>query len=89
MPLNGGLCRQSDGVYETEARLVGQLGAADAESLIEKRARQIPMKQAGTGWDVAHAILYLVSKGDPGPVAHPIGRSRALSASSARRTPKA
>lgn len=45
-----------------EARLVGQLGAADAEALIKKRAQQIPMKQAGTGWDVANAVLYLVSK---------------------------
>lgn len=44
-----------------EARLVKQLGAADAEALIKKRNQQIPMKQAGTGWDVAHAVLYLVS----------------------------
>lgn len=45
-----------------EARLVGQLGAADAAALLAKRNRQIPMKQAGTGWDVANAVLYLVSK---------------------------
>jgi NAD(P)-dependent dehydrogenase (short-subunit alcohol dehydrogenase family) len=44
-----------------EARLVGQLGAASAEALIAKRNAQIPMKAMGDAWDVAHAVLFLLS----------------------------
>jgi NAD(P)-dependent dehydrogenase (short-subunit alcohol dehydrogenase family) len=44
-----------------EHRLVRQLGSNDAEALIAKRNAAVPMGHMGTGWDVAHAVLYLVS----------------------------
>jgi NAD(P)-dependent dehydrogenase (short-subunit alcohol dehydrogenase family) len=44
-----------------ENRLVGQLGANDAAALIAKRDAQVPMGKMGTGWDVAHAVLFLAS----------------------------
>jgi NAD(P)-dependent dehydrogenase (short-subunit alcohol dehydrogenase family) len=44
-----------------EHRLVGQIGGNDAAKLIAKRHAQVPMGQMGTGWDVAHAVLFLVS----------------------------
>jgi len=40
---------------------VRQLGANDAEALIAKRNASVPMGQMGTGWDIAHAVLFLVS----------------------------
>lgn len=44
-----------------EHRLVKQLGAGDAQELIAKRDAQIPLGKAGTAWDIAHAVLFLVS----------------------------
>ncbi|MCO6417544.1 SDR family oxidoreductase [Siccirubricoccus sp. KC 17139] len=44
-----------------EHRLVRQLGANDAEALIAKRNASVPMGHMGTAWDIAHAVLYLVS----------------------------
>jgi NAD(P)-dependent dehydrogenase (short-subunit alcohol dehydrogenase family) len=44
-----------------EHRLVRQIGGNDAAALIAKRNAQVPMGQMGTGWDVAHAVLFLVS----------------------------
>jgi NAD(P)-dependent dehydrogenase (short-subunit alcohol dehydrogenase family) len=44
-----------------EHRLVRQLGANDAEALIAKRNASVPMGHMGTGWDIAHAVLFLVS----------------------------
>jgi NAD(P)-dependent dehydrogenase (short-subunit alcohol dehydrogenase family) len=44
-----------------EHRLVRQLGANDAEALIAKRHAAVPMGHMGTGWDIAHAVLFLVS----------------------------
>lgn len=44
-----------------EHRLAGQLGAADAEALIARRHAQVPMGRMGDAWDVAHAVLFLVS----------------------------
>jgi NAD(P)-dependent dehydrogenase (short-subunit alcohol dehydrogenase family) len=44
-----------------EYRLVGQLSANDAAGVIAKRNAQVPMGRMGTGWDVAHAVLFLVS----------------------------
>lgn len=44
-----------------EHRLMRQLGAADAASLIAKRDAQVPTGKMGTAWDVAHAVLFLVS----------------------------
>ncbi len=44
-----------------EHRLVGQIGKNDAAALIAKRDAQVPMGKMGTGWDVAHAVLFLVS----------------------------
>ncbi len=42
-------------------RLVPQLGALDAAELIARRDALVPMGKAGDGWDVAHAVLFLVS----------------------------
>ena len=44
-----------------EHRLVGQLGANDAAALIARRHAQVPMGRMGDAWDVAHAVLFLVS----------------------------
>ncbi len=44
-----------------EHRLARQLGANDAEALIAKRHASVPMGHMGTGWDIAHAVLFLVS----------------------------
>ena len=44
-----------------EHRLLRQLGANDAASLIAQRNAQIPMGKMGDAWDVAHAVLFLVS----------------------------
>lgn len=44
-----------------ENRLVRQLGSNNAEQLIAKRNAQVPMGKMGDAWDVAHAVLFLVS----------------------------
>ena len=44
-----------------EARLVDQIGGGDLERLIATRNAGIPMGSMGTAWDVAHAVLFLVS----------------------------
>jgi len=44
-----------------ENRLVGQLGGTDAAALIARRHAQVPMGRMGDAWDVAHAVLFLVS----------------------------
>lgn len=44
-----------------EARLVDQIGGGDAEALIAKRNAGIPMGRMGDAWDVANAVLFLVS----------------------------
>lgn len=44
-----------------EAYLAGQQAGGDAGSLIARRNARIPMGFMGTGWDVAHACLFLVS----------------------------
>ena len=44
-----------------ESRLLRQLGANDAATLIAKRDAQVPTGKMGTGWDVAHAVLFLAS----------------------------
>jgi NAD(P)-dependent dehydrogenase (short-subunit alcohol dehydrogenase family) len=44
-----------------EHRLVGQSGLNDAAALIAKRNAAVPMGRMGSGWDTAHAVLFLVS----------------------------
>ncbi|MGE4221657.1 MAG: SDR family NAD(P)-dependent oxidoreductase [Alphaproteobacteria bacterium] len=44
-----------------ENRLVAQLGAGDAQALIESRHASVPMGRMGDAWDVAHAVLFLAS----------------------------
>lgn len=44
-----------------EHRLVKQLGAQDAQSLIARRHASVPMGRMGDAWDVAHAVLFLAS----------------------------
>ena len=44
-----------------EARLAAQYGEGDLEALVAKRHAQVPMGRMGSGWDVAHAALYLAS----------------------------
>lgn len=44
-----------------EYRLARQLTGNDAAVLIAKRNADAPMGRMGTGWDVAHAVLFLVS----------------------------
>jgi NAD(P)-dependent dehydrogenase (short-subunit alcohol dehydrogenase family) len=44
-----------------EHRLVRQLGAMDAQSLIARRNASVPIGRMGDAWDVAHAVLFLAS----------------------------
>jgi hypothetical protein len=44
-----------------EARLVNQIGGGDAKELFAQRDAQVPMGRMGDAWDVAHAVLFLVS----------------------------
>lgn len=44
-----------------EHRLVRQLGSNDAEALIARRHAMVPMGHMGSGFDIAHAVLFLVS----------------------------
>ena len=44
-----------------EERLVRQLGATDAATLIAQRHAQVPIGRMGDAWDAAHAVLFLVS----------------------------
>ena len=44
-----------------EQRLVKQLGASDAATLIAQRNAAVPMGHMGTGWDTANAVVFLVS----------------------------
>ncbi len=44
-----------------EFRLARQVGGNDAAALIAERNAQVPMGRMGTGWDVAHAVLFLAS----------------------------
>ena len=44
-----------------EARLLKQLGANDAATLIANRNAQVPMGRMGDAWDIAHAVRFLVS----------------------------
>lgn len=44
-----------------EHRLVAQLGADNAAELIAARDKLVPMGKAGDAWDIAHAVLFLVS----------------------------
>ena len=37
------------------------VGGNDTQALIEKRNAAVPMGHMGDGWDVAHAVLFLVS----------------------------
>ncbi len=45
-----------------EHRLVRQLGANDAEALIARRHNSVPIGHMGSGWDIAHAVLFLASE---------------------------
>lgn len=44
-----------------EYRLAAQVAGNDATALIQSRNAQVPIGRMGTGWDVAHAVLFLVS----------------------------
>ena len=44
-----------------EARLAPTVAGGDVAALIAARDAQVPMGHMGDGWDVAHAVLFLVS----------------------------
>ena len=44
-----------------EARLAHQIAGGDAGALVASRAAKVPVGRQGDAWDVAHAILFLVS----------------------------
>jgi NAD(P)-dependent dehydrogenase (short-subunit alcohol dehydrogenase family) len=44
-----------------EARLAHQIAGGDAGALLASRAAKVPLGRQGDAWDVAHAILFLVS----------------------------
>jgi NAD(P)-dependent dehydrogenase (short-subunit alcohol dehydrogenase family) len=44
-----------------EHRLARQLGYRDAAALVAERHAMVPVGRMGDAWDVAHAVLYLVS----------------------------
>lgn len=43
------------------ARLADKYAAGDYEGFVAHRHRQVPMGRMGDAWDVAHAVLFLVS----------------------------
>ena len=45
-----------------EERLVKQLGAGDAATLIAQRHAAVPIGYMGTGWDTANAVVFLASE---------------------------
>jgi NAD(P)-dependent dehydrogenase (short-subunit alcohol dehydrogenase family) len=44
-----------------EYRLAGTVGGNDSQKLIDARNAAVPMGHMGDAWDVAHAVLFLVS----------------------------
>lgn len=44
-----------------ESRLAHQIADGNSSELLESRASKVPMGRQGDAWDVAHAILFLVS----------------------------
>lgn len=44
-----------------ESRLVSQLGVTDTEAFLESRHNSVPIGRMGDAWDVANAVLFLVS----------------------------
>lgn len=44
-----------------ESRLVSQLGITDTEAFLERRHNSVPIGRMGDAWDVANAVLFLVS----------------------------
>ena len=44
-----------------EQRLAPQIAGGDVEALVAARNAKVPVGHMGTAWDVAHAVLYLVS----------------------------
>ena len=44
-----------------EQRLAGQLAGGNAEALVAARHAAVPVGRMGDAWDVAHAVLFLVS----------------------------
>ncbi len=46
---------------QVEARLAKTVGGNDPQKLIDARNAVVPMGHMGTGWDVAHAVLFLAS----------------------------
>jgi NAD(P)-dependent dehydrogenase (short-subunit alcohol dehydrogenase family) len=44
-----------------EARLAHQIGGNDTDKLIADRHARVPLGHMGDAWDVAHAVLFLVS----------------------------
>lgn len=44
-----------------ETRLARTIAGNDVQALIDARNRVVPMGHMGTGWDVAHAVLFLAS----------------------------
>jgi NAD(P)-dependent dehydrogenase (short-subunit alcohol dehydrogenase family) len=42
-------------------RLAASVGGNDAQKLIDARNAMVPMGHMGDAWDVAHAVLFLVS----------------------------
>jgi NAD(P)-dependent dehydrogenase (short-subunit alcohol dehydrogenase family) len=44
-----------------EQRLASQLAGGDAEALVAARHAAVPVGRMGDAWDVAHAVLFLVS----------------------------
>jgi NAD(P)-dependent dehydrogenase (short-subunit alcohol dehydrogenase family) len=44
-----------------EARLARQIAGNDVQALLAARNAKVPMQRMGDAWDVAHAVLFLVS----------------------------
>lgn len=44
-----------------ESRLVSQLGVTDKEAFLKRRHDSVPIGRMGDAWDVANAVLFLVS----------------------------
>ena len=64
------LAQPAGGLYRQDARglstpliegLAAKYAKGDTQGFIDYRNNQVPMKHMGTGWDTAHAVLFLVA----------------------------
>ena len=48
-------------VQKVARQFASETTGKDYEAFVNRRHNQVPMGHMGTGWDIAHAVLFLVS----------------------------